>query len=57
MLHVLPVFHDAMLHGLSDLEEVAVLGGLITDHDILDNGGPDALFCTQYGSSNDGGEY
>ena len=37
-LHILPVSDDPVLHGLSYLEEISVLCGFVSDHDILDNG-------------------
>ena len=58
MLHVLPVAHDTVLHRLGDLEVVAVLCGLVSDHHVLDYcRASDALFCTQDGSADDRGEY
>lgn len=56
-LHVLPITNDTMLHGLGDLEVVAVLGGLVADHDVLDDGGPYTFFSTENGATDDGGEY
>lgn len=35
-LHVVPVLDDAVVHGLRQLQERAVLGRLVPDHDVLD---------------------
>ena len=56
-LHVFPVPYDAVLHRLCDLEIIAVLRGLVADHNILDDRGPDALLRAQNGATDDGGEY
>ena len=59
VLHVFPVAHDAVLHRLGDLQEVARLRGLVADHDVLDDESacrPYAFLCAQNRPPDDGGE-
>jgi hypothetical protein len=59
VLHVVPVLDNTVLHGLSELQVGAVLGGEIADHDVgdvLSLGGGAALLGTKDGTSDDGRE-
>ena len=55
-LHVVPVAHDAMLHRMGDLEVVPVLLRFVADHEVFDHGGGLALFGTEDGAADYGGE-
>ena len=56
VFHVFPVPDDTMFHRLGYLEVVAVLCGVVTDHDVLDHCRADTLFSTQDWTADDGGK-
>lgn len=53
VLHVVPVLDDAVLHWVRHLEEGAVLGRLVTDHQVLELRAAQALLGTQDWTADD----
>ena len=52
MLHVFPVFHNAMFHGLRHLQVISILSSFVADHDILDYSRSYPLFGAENRSTN-----